>query len=221
MELKKMLRSSRITLLAALALGCVNTAWSETFQVEVTNLTIGQTFTPRIAVTHSAGRIFELGKPAHDVVTAIAEGGDVAPLQALLATNEVAGFITDTMVSEGGLLEPGKTETFTIQGNAGDKLTILNMLIPTNDGFIGINAVNLPSTGYVTYSGVVYDAGVETNDESCANIPGPVCDGAAASESDAGEGFIHVHPGIHGIADLSAAKRDWRNPAVQVVVTKM
>ena len=33
-----------------------------------------------------------------------------------------------------------------------------------------------------------------------------------------GEGFIHVHRGIHGEEDLSRRAYDWRNPVAEVFV---
>ena len=196
-----------------------SSAWSDTYEVKVTNLTAGQAFTPRLAITHASGNAFTLGNQALPELISIAEDGNVAPMQEFLNSNSVAPLISQVKVSS-GLLNAGKSETFTIEGKNTDKFTLLNMLIPTNDAFIGINAVSLPSQGSVSYRGVVYDAGSETNDEKCTNIPGPTCGGVGVSVDDSGEGFIHVHPGIHGIADLKAEKRDWRNPAVMVRITK-
>jgi hypothetical protein len=33
-----------------------------------------------------------------------------------------------------------------------------------------------------------------------------------------GEGFVHVHRGMHGVGDFKAAARDWRNPVARVQV---
>ncbi len=66
------------------------------------------------------------------------------------------------------------------------------------------------------------DAGSEPNDESCANIPGPQCNnGQGSSPTTSGEGFIHVHAGIDGVGDLTAADYDWRNPMASVTVRKV
>ena len=66
----------------------------------------------------------------------------------------------------------------------------------------------------------VYDAGSEINDELCISIPGPVCGGAAISPED-GEGYVHIHAGIHGIGDLAPATYDWRNPAARISVVRV
>ena len=101
-------------------------------------------------------------------------------------------------------------------------VTALAMLIPTNDAFFALNAVELPQKGTDTYFSVAYDAGSELNDEQCAHIPGPatVCSGEGVSVGQ-GEGFVHIHPGIHGIADLAADIYDWRNPVAQITVTRI
>jgi hypothetical protein len=78
----------------------------------------------------------------------------------------------------------------------------------------------LPSRGSVSYTALGLDAGSEYNDELCAHIPGPQCGGAGLSAED-GEGYVHVHPGTHGMADLSRASYDWRNPVAVVTVTRI
>jgi len=191
---------------------------ADTYQVTVTNVTANQAFTPRLAITHIDGRVFSLGGTAIDELVDIAEGGDLAPMMALLGT--VGEAVTDMQVGD-GLLEAGASQTMMIEGNPGSYFSLFNMLIPTNDAFIGVNGIMLPASGSVTSRAVAYDAGSETNDELCANIPGPVCGGAPGSPDDEGEGFIHVHRGIHGVGDLDAAVYDWRNPAAIVTVTKM
>lgn len=45
------------------------------------------------------------------------------------------------------------------------------------------------------------------NDEFCSNIPGPHCGGEGYSVND-GEGYVHIHAGIHGTAELSSADYD-------------
>lgn len=35
------------------------------------------------------------------------------------------------------------------------------------------------------------------------------------------EGFIHIHSGIHGIADLEPSLYDWRNPAATVTIQRI
>ena len=69
-----------------------------------------------------------------------------------------------------------------------------------------------------------YDAGSERNDELCASIPGPFfaeCGGAGSGgKPGGGEGYVHIHAGIHGIGDLHPAQRDWRNPVAQITIRR-
>ena len=50
-------------------------------------------------------------------------------------------------------------------------------------------------------------------------MPGPACEmDSGNEEAPPGEGFIHVHRGIHGEGDLSTRVYDWRNPVAEVFV---
>jgi hypothetical protein len=189
------------------------------FEITVTNLSPGISFTPLLIATHS-GRVtmFQPGQPASEALGVMAEGGDTGPLQAALRDS---GQALDS-VSTSGLLAPGASVTVRVKGSSRfDRLSIAGMLLPTNDGFVGLNSAELPwDRATVTLTLIGYDAGTELNDERCANIPGPHCGGAGGSPGVA-EGFVHVHGGIHGIGDLSASKYDWRNPLAQVTIRRV
>ena len=189
------------------------------YEVRVTNVTSGVYFTPTLAATHAPSvRMFRLGEPASAPLAALAESGDVGPLQAVL--DSLGREVSETAVA-GGLLGPGASTSFTVRGRPSqDRLSVAAMLLPTNDGFYALDAVVLPSRGSVSYTALGYDAGSEFNDELCAHIPGPQCGGAGLSVED-GEGYVHVHPGTHGLADLSRASYDWRNPVAVVTVTRI
>lgn len=189
------------------------------YEVRVTNVTAGIYFTPTLAVTHSPGvGLFTLGEPASSELAALAESGNVGPLQAALAS---LGRAVSATATTGDLLAPGASTSFAIRGRPSqDRLSLAAMLLPTNDGFYAIDAVALPAQGSYTYTAVAYDAGSEFNDELCSNIPGPQCGGSGLSVED-GEGYVHVHPGTHGMADLSRANYDWRNPVALVTVTRI
>jgi len=190
------------------------------FEVTITNLTRGQSFTPILVASHRGTvDLFTLGEPASDSLTALAEGGNTAPLATELEANPRVMEVANS----GGLLGPGESVSVVVAGGRGVKrITLASMAIPTNDGFIALDSVRAPRGQHaVSYVIPVYDAGTETNDESCANIPGPVCGGNGPSPEDDGEGYVHIHAGIHGIGDLSAADFDWRNPAVKVTIRRV
>jgi hypothetical protein len=192
------------------------------YEVVVTNLTRGQQFTPILLATHRPGvRLFSPGSPASSQLSRLAEEGDIIPLgDRLRADPRVLDVANSTM-----LLDPGKSVSIRVRaGDGRNRLSLAAMLVPTNDGFIALNDVAGPSgRASVSYLSVAYDAGSERNDESCASIPGPFfaeCGGPGGGGMPSGgeEGYVHVHAGIHGIADLDAARRDWRNPVARIVV---
>ena len=191
----------------------------DTYQVSITNVTRGVSFTPILAITHKAGSpLFTLGAPASSELAAIAEGGATGPFKDALFASGIAM----DAASSSGLLAPGATASLIVKADGDfDYLTVAAMLLPTNDGFIAVNGMKLPDgKKTATVFSPAYDAGSENNDESCASIPGPLCNGEAFSDGQ-GEGFVHIHAGIKGIADLDAASYDWRNPVAKITVTRV
>ncbi len=215
MTLNSIVKSALVaTAMCASSLAAAN---GDTLKVTVTNLTRGQTFTPILVVTHSRRvQLFELGEPASDALAMLAEGGAVDPLRDVLRHTHGVRGIADS----GGLLEPGQTTTIKVHSHGAKRISLAAMLIPTNDAFVALNSVRVPHKGSVTYTAVAHDAGTEPNDELCNSIPGPVCGGEGSSPELDGEGYVHVHAGIHGIADLAADVYDWRNPVALVTIKR-
>jgi len=204
------------TALAARADG----AHGVTYNVTVTNLTVGESFTPFLVASHRAADnlLFTPGGAPSGDLAALAEGGDTGPLQTFLdADNRINATTTSA-----GLLDPGQSVTMPITVRPGrDHISLAAMLIPTNDGFVSVqNVATPPGRRATTLYAPAYDAGSEPNDELCVSIPGPVCGGAGGSPGVGGEGFVHIHGGIHGIGDLVPAQRDWRNPVARIVIER-
>ena len=188
------------------------------YKVTITNITRGSSFTPILVASHRPGvELFELGKAASDELAAMAEGGDTMPLEDMLLNS---GRVVGTGHSE-GLLGPGQSVTVEVPAGNANRISLAAMILPTNDGFIALNGVEVPRFGSQTYSVPGYDAGSEPNDELCVSIPGPLCGGVGGSPEAGGEGFVHIHAGIHGIGDLSAADYDWRNPVATVMIQRV
>jgi hypothetical protein len=190
------------------------------YDVTVTNVTRGQSFTPILMATHGEGvRLYRLGDAASPELAALAEGGATQPLADLLAANPQVSHIATSQ----GLLGPGHSVTVRIAAEKGAKrLSMAAMLVPTNDGFFALNGVDLPKGNEPAVSfSPIFDAGSEPNDELCINIPGPACGGIGGSPEAGGEGYVHVHAGIHGIGDLAPAEYDWRNPGAMIVVRRV
>ena len=195
------------------------------FAVTVTNLTRGQQFTPILVASHRTGvSLFEAGEPAGAELATLAEEGNTAPLAALLGSNPR---VLDVRVG-GGLLDPGGSKTVMVRTRGSfDRVSVAAMLIPTNDAFFALNGVQGPEgeETLVLFS-PAYDAGSEVNDELCASIPGPFfteCGGpgGGAAVSGGEEGYVHIHAGIHGIGDLEASRRDWRNPVARITIRRL
>jgi len=202
-----------------MAASSASASGNHTYKVTITNLTNSINLTPILIASHRKNvSIFEAGEAASPEMTAIAEGGDIAPLATLLEHNPR---VSDVQNSE-GLLAPGKSVSVTVSARQGTRhFSLASMMLPTNDGFIGLSSVIAPKHGSKTYFSPGYDAGTEPNDELCVSIPGPTCGGAGPSPELDGEGYIHINRGIHGIGDLAANVYDWRNPVVKVTIERI
>jgi 2',3'-cyclic-nucleotide 2'-phosphodiesterase (5'-nucleotidase family) len=191
-----------------------------TYEVTITNITDNIVFTPILVASHRKGvKLFALGQPASSELGRVAEGGDIAPMTAALMSNNR---VVD-VANSGGPLLPGASVTVSVDASGARFISVASMMLPTNDGFIALNGVKAPKKHRksTTYLSPGYDAGTETDDELCANIPGPQCGGEPFSPNDQGEGYVHIHSGIHGIGDLGADVYDWRNPAAAISIKRV
>ena len=195
------------------------------YSVTVTNLTKGQTFTPLLFATHTpAVRLFAPGTQISSQLQIVAEEGDTTMLAALLR-----GMTADVreVVVAGGLQTPAVSATFQIAGGGiFTRLSLAAMLIPTNDAFVGVSGLTLP-TGFepLVVDLLAYDSGTEINDERCASIPGPnftECGGpGSGGRPGRGEGAVTVHNGMHGVGDMNRPLRDWRGPVARVTIQRV
>jgi hypothetical protein len=204
------------TLLAA------NNSWAddmEMYKITITNLTPGQPLAPILATTHRSGMsFFEVGQAPSDELAMLAEAGNGNPMATKLLA--MPG-VRDAQVSTGGLTFPGTSTTMIVSAKRDtDTVSIGAMLGATNDAFFAVRDMALPKgRRTVTYQADAYDAGSETNDELSSTVAG--LGGEGYSPNDSGEGFVHIHSGIHGIGDADPAILDWRNPVAQIVIERM
>ena len=188
-------------------------------EVTITNLTRHQVFSPVLVVSHARRlSLFQAGEPASMELAAIAEGGDTAPMEAMLAeTSGVLDFSTS------GPIPPGMSASVSILALPNTAISALSMLVNTNDAFLALNGE--PATFGIpnTVSVPAYDAGSEANTELCADIPGPACPADSGNAHVDGEGFIHIHNGIHGVGDpeLDPAEYDWHNPVASITIKRV
>lgn len=205
--------------------------------VEITNITNAVYFTPLLVAIHDRDtHLFELGSPASAHLQAMAEGGDISGLAQDI--DAVGGVHVDNPA--GGLLAPGASTTaeFDLTTHQPRFLSIAAMLLPTNDGFVGLNAERIPLwRGTYTFDLNGYDAGTEANDElitggGAPGVPGiPADPGGNAGTGGTGvagadhNATVHVHRGSvgdkdpgGGASDLNAAVHRWNNPVARVTV---
>ncbi|MGI9274734.1 MAG: spondin domain-containing protein [Endozoicomonas sp.] len=235
------MKKDLLSLLAAGSLMLSSTAtMAAEYEVTVTNLTRGIYFTPLLVAAHddATGNLFTVGQPASDNLQAMAEGGSIAGLVAEL--NSASADLVENPAS--GLLAPGKSATarLSTEGNPDHTLiSLVGMMLPTNDSFIGLNAMPLPSGQEVEkkYSLNAYDAGTEANDEirgsgvpgeSGFPVPPPLeslIDNGGTGVNATVEGYVHIHRNVlgdsnptGGISDINSTTHRWLNPVARVTI---
>ena len=203
-------------------------AMAAEFEVEITNITRGQTFTPILVVAHDPDiALFKVGEPALPELAELAESGATGPLDALLNTLPQVG----ATAAGTGLLGPGETTTIVVDaGGKFNQISFAGMLIPTNDTFVAIDSVRIPQGNQrkEVYA-IAYDAGSEANDQNCNNMPGPRCPGGegASAPADSDEGYVYVGNGFHTLPQgdggeiLGPQVYDWRNPVARVKISRV
>ena len=214
-------------------------AHADTLSVTITNLSRGINFTPLLVAAHpTASALFTEGMAASANLQAMAEGGDISGLQSDLSN---AGASIGNPAA--GLLAPGASTSSaaTFIGGAGTsntELSVVAMMLPTNDGFIGLNAITIPTTpGTYTYYVNAYDAGTEANNEIVGGgapgspgfpVPAPLGNGTGGTgiPGAVSEGYVHIHRGVlgdtdlmGGVSDIDSTVHRWLNPVARVVLT--
>ncbi|MDH3314866.1 MAG: spondin domain-containing protein [Gammaproteobacteria bacterium] len=212
-------------------------ALAKDFSVEITNLTNGIYFTPLMIAAHSRGAdVFEPGTPASANLQAMAEGGDISGL--ITELQAIGADIVDNPA--GGVLAPGASATAMFKYSPHNpRLSVVAMLLPTNDGFVGLDSLEVPKhSGTYTIYLNGYDAGTEANNEvingggapGVLGIPadpgGHSGSGAIGVTTSEANNTVHVHRGVlgdddpgGGLSDLDASVHHWLNPVAKVVIT--
>jgi len=227
----------KAAIVAAMVLGGTAASAAD-INVRVINLTNGIWLTPFLVVAHPDGSsLFTVGQPASASLQAMAEGGDISGLVADLTT--LGATIAENPA--GGLLAPAMSANVDINtdGTSNVLLSAVAMLLPTNDGFVGLNAITIPTDpGTYVFNVPAYDAGTEANDElltggGMPGVPGIPADpggltgtgGTGAAAADANPN-VHIHRNVlgdtdptGGISDLDSTVHRWLNPVLRVVVT--
>jgi hypothetical protein len=189
------------------------------YKVTITNLTPGQPLAPVMVATHRPGlEFFEDGGAPSDQLARLAEAGDGQPMADMLAA---LPNVDEAKLSTTGLTFPGNSTTVMISSRRTfTHISVGAMLGATNDAFFAVRDVAVPwFRSKVTYMAPAYDAGSETNDELSSTVAG--LGGEGYSPNDDGEGFVHIHNGIHGIGNLVPATHGWLNPTARIVIERV
>lgn len=204
-------------------------------EVSVTNLTQGVYFTPLLIAAHSGSSpLFQAGQPASAALRKMAEGGAIDELSAALPTASKAEN------PAAGLLAPSKTTIGMVTSSTSNShLSLVAMMLPTNDAFVALNNWQIPTvagTYYLTLN--AYDAGTEANDElrgsgavGMAGMPVPpplenvLGRNGTGIPSTVAEGLVHIHRGnlgdlnaTGGMSDIRMDIHRWLNPVARVKV---
>ena len=223
---------------AVLGLAISSQALAAEVSISLSNLTQNIAFTPLLYVAHGpSASLFTVGEQASASLQAMAEGGDTS----LLAADASAAGATVSENPAQGPLMPATTTTLETW-DTGDHthLSITAMILPTNDGFVGLDSWPIPSEpgSYTVYLNA-YDAGTEANDELVSadgGMPGMsgIPDAPLFEHGSGGTGLtqsvtnqmVHIHPGNVGDADATGGESDltntvhrWLNPVAKVVIT--
>lgn len=235
--MKKNLIAGLISL-SALPFFTATQAVAADYSVTIENLTHNTYFAPLLVSAHPTGTtLFTSGMPASMNLQKMAEGGDISGLEADL----MAVGATNVVNPAAGLLMPGKSTTaqLTNAPATNTQLSIVAMMVPTNDGFVTLSNLKIPSSpGTYTYLLNAYDAGTEANNEirgsgavGMAGMPVPPPLEAHVGTGGSGvsamaEGFVHIHRGVlgdhnstGGVSDLDASSQRWLNPVARVTLT--
>ncbi|MDH3639963.1 MAG: spondin domain-containing protein [Gammaproteobacteria bacterium] len=226
-----------IGLAAAISIFATTPVYADRIKVEITNITHGSWFTPLLVVAHRAGSdLFEVGQAASEPLEKVAEGGDIADLKTL--AESLGG---QTAVANDAPLGPGQTAVVNFRPRDTRLLSIVSMILPSNDAFVGLDSFRLRGLGRRTVLYLnSYDAGTEINDELLIpgagfNIPGAPGDpGGNAGSGGTGitsiepNTHIHTHAGIVGDSDPTGGPSDfdsavhrWQDPVAKVVITRL
>lgn len=231
MKFKQTLTSLSIisTLLASANVNAAN------LDIELINLTHSIAFTPILVAAHDQQTsLFHLGESATVALQKMAEGGNTSDLKTAITASSGVNLDLTSAPSLAGVTSMGTLDT-----GENMYLSLTAMMLPTNDGFVGLDSWKIPTeAGTYTIMLNAYDAGTEINDEiingggmpGTPGIPpdpsGNAGTGATGASSNEANDKVHIHPGnvgdtdaTGGISDLNSTVHRWLNPVAKLVVT--
>lgn len=205
------------------------------FEVSLTNLTLAQPLSPPAIFLHQSDyRAFVDGMAASVPLEVLAEGGDRTDL---IAEVTQSGSLLAAFEDANPVAPLGQSPTEQLSISADDaadvRLTVVTMLVHTNDAFTGLNAVNI--TGMAigetrNFNGPAWDAGTEANSENAATMPGPDFGGVGFDAvRDEAIDRVRFHQGVvtsssaeSGDPDSALLERHrFDNPTSRISITRI
>lgn len=188
-----------------------------TYRVTIENTSTGfQPLSPAGVVVHGRRTaVWSVGAPASNAVAAVAED---ANLPVFVDTYSQVTGVRDAFVGGAAPFGPGDSATFEFEARRGERISLVSMLVNTNDAFTGLDSVKLPS-GTGVYEVGAYDAGSEVNNESASHIPGPA--GGNPFVRDPEGGVVTHHGNVQGGADLDPAVHGWEGPVARITIERI
>ncbi len=190
------------------------------FEITIENMTpatadgASQPFSPPLLATHTPlFHLYRLGSFASEELAQIAQDAVSGPMTEMLSQSPQVYDIAQGS----GVILPGSKSSIRIKAKPGfHKLSLVSMLVNTNDAFTGVDAIRLPRQGTAVYYLRALDAGSEKNTELAAHIPGPCC--GNPFQGIPTHQRIKYHRGIKGIGDLDPAVYGWQEPVAKLTI---
>jgi hypothetical protein len=172
---------------------------TNSYRITVSNQTNNQPFSPIAVIIHDGSySVWQIGDASSAGLEMLAESGDSSQL---LQEASEAGMTTTG--SGDGAFGAGEESSVELEVDvAHATLSIVAMLVNTNDAFTGTNDVDLSGLevgGSLSRELAVYDAGTEYNDEIAGSIPGPADGGEGFNEARNDLDKVSRHPGVASI----------------------
>jgi Spondin_N len=176
-----------------------------------------QPLSPPLFVVHSGkADVWSVGAIASHPVAAIAEDANNGPAESALG--RLRG-VRDVFTGAGGPIPSGASQSYMIETRGKfNRLSIVTMLVNTNDAFTGLDSLRLRGDRLVRHR-MAYDAGSELNNELAAFIPGPCCGNLFVRDPEGK--LIRRHAGIIGVGDLDPDLYDWNDPVAKITIHRV
>jgi hypothetical protein len=190
---------------------------TSTYRVTIENTATGfQPLSPAgVVVHHRSADVWNTGSPATAAVAAVAED---ANLPVFVGTYADSPGVAQAFVGGEAPAGPGGEITFEFDARRGQRISLVNMLVNTNDAFTGLDSVRL-GNGTQVFEVGAYDAGTEINNELATHIPGPVGNNPFVRDPEGA--VITHHPGVQGGADLDPAVHGWDGPVARITIERI